>query len=48
MLNNKNDRNAGNAGVVLATHELLPALAPVAATRTGLKLVPVMNVQQID
>jgi hypothetical protein len=26
----------------------LPALAPVAATHTGLKRMPVMNVQKID
>jgi hypothetical protein len=28
--------------------DVLPALAPVAATRTGLKLVPVMNDRKID
>lgn len=28
--------------------EILPALAPVAATHTGLKRTPVMNVQKID
>jgi hypothetical protein len=34
--------------MVTVIAQKLPALAPVAATRTGLKLMPVMNVRQID